>query len=63
MLKFLEDKKEDEFRNANILVNSEDEEQLMYTVQHTNEETQRFYNKYELQQNIKSDPAVTPSKD
>ena len=55
-------KSEEEFKQANITPLSDDDEPLMTSIKQINVEQQRFYNKYDLQMEIKSDPKASPLK-
>ena len=55
MMDFHNKKTDEEFKQPNMPVVSDDDEPIMTHIRQTNIEHQRFYNKYDLQLDIKSD--------
>lgn len=59
MMDFNNKKTDEEFKQPNMLMVSDDEEVIMNSLKQTNVEHQRFYNKFDLQNDIKSDTEET----
>jgi hypothetical protein len=55
MMEHISKKTDEEFKQPNIHVISDDEGPIMQSVRSTNIENHRMYNKYDLQMDIKSD--------
>jgi sucrose-6-phosphate hydrolase SacC (GH32 family) len=59
-MEFIGKKTEEEFKQPNVVWVSDDDEAVLISVKQANLEHHRFYNKYDLQHDFKSDTECTP---